>query len=280
MVPSINVSRPPAIPAIVFPDEGEHQEKRNVPTINVPEISISVEDTSAPTAPTPPRTAPAPLSYNQQQQQQSRRPLPNPNASPFRKTPSTYSTTGRPSAACTTCYQHISGRIVSALGSRFHPECFRCCHCAEKLEHVGFFPEPEKNRTARAQAAGVNVEELDKRFYCHLDFHELFSPRCKNCETPIEGEVVVACGETWHVGHFFCAECGDPFSAETRFVEKDKYAWCLPCYNKRYSSKCRKCKQPVTDTVVKAMGGEWHVECFCCAVSYTIFIFYFLKHHP
>ena len=209
VVPSINISGPPAIPAIVLPDEDEDQGKKNVPTISVPGISISVEDTSAPTAPAPPRTAPAPSSYNQQQQQQSRRPLPTPNASPFRKTPSTYSTTGRPSAACTTCYQHISGRIVSALGSRFHPECFRCYHCAEKLEHVGFFPEPEKNRVARAQAVGVKVEEMDKRFYCHLDFHELFSPRCKNCETPIEGEVVVACGETWHVGHFFCAECGD-----------------------------------------------------------------------
>jgi hypothetical protein len=37
----------------------------------------------------------------------------------------------------------------------------------------------------------------------------MFSPRCKSCKTPIEGEVVVACGAEWHVGHFFCAECGD-----------------------------------------------------------------------
>jgi len=48
-----------------------------------------------------------------------------------------------------------------------------------------------------------------KRFYCHLDYHEKFSPRCKSCKTPIEGEVIVALGAEWHVGHFFCAECGD-----------------------------------------------------------------------
>jgi hypothetical protein len=42
-----------------------------------------------------------------------------------------------------------------------------------------------------------------------LDYHEFFSPRCKSCKTPIEGEVVVACGAEWHVGHFFCAQCGD-----------------------------------------------------------------------
>jgi hypothetical protein len=47
------------------------------------------------------------------------------------------------------------------------------------------------------------------RFYCHLDFHEFFSPRCKSCKTPIEGEVIVACGAEWHSGHFFCAQCGD-----------------------------------------------------------------------
>lgn len=200
-VPSINVT---PIPTISLPGDEDNKGKKNIPTINVPGISISVEDTSA--SRSPPRTSPPQPSH---QQQQSRRPLPTPNASPFRKTPSTYSTTGRPSAACTTCYQHISGRIVSALGSRFHPECFRCYHCGEKLEHVGFFPEPEKNRAARAQAVGARVEDMEKRFFCHLDFHELFSPRCKNCQTPIEGEVVVACGETWHVGHFFCAECGD-----------------------------------------------------------------------
>lgn len=58
---------------------------------------------------------------------------------------------------------------------------------------------------------GTEEEDGDEglRFYCHLDYHEFFSPRCKSCKTPIEGEVVVACGAEWHVGHFFCAQCGD-----------------------------------------------------------------------
>ena len=196
----------PSIPTILYSDEEEEDRGQNsVPMINVPGISISVDDTSF--SPASKDTAPAwqPVAG------QTRRPLPNPrsNPSPIRKSPSTYSTSGRPNASCTTCAHPISGRIVSALGSRFHPECFRCYHCYEKLEHVGFFPEPEKNKALRAEAAGVMVGDVDRRFFCHLDFHELFSPRCKNCQTPIEGEVVVACGETWHVGHFFCAECGD-----------------------------------------------------------------------
>lgn len=54
-------------------------------------------------------------------------------------------------------------------------------------------------------------------------------------------------------------------------MEKDGYAWCVGCYQNRYSGKCKKCKKPVTETVVKALGGEWHEECFCCTVSFCVF---------
>jgi len=85
-----------------------------------------------------------------------------------------------------------------------------CSHCQTPLECIGFYQEPEIKRNERLAETPVEYEEARAiRFYCHLDFHELFSPRCKSCKTPIEGEVVVACGAEWHVGHFFCAECGD-----------------------------------------------------------------------
>ena len=131
----------------------------------------------------------------------------------------------RPTASCAQCQLPIAGRIVSAAGERFHPECFTCFNCGEGLECVAFYPEPEQKREARidrirSRNQGIDVPREDGqtehndgdeslRFFCHLDFHELFSPRCRSCKTPIEGEVVVACGGEWHVGHFFCAECGD-----------------------------------------------------------------------
>lgn len=122
--------------------------------------------------------------------------------------------------------------MLSAAGERFHPECFKCHACSTNLECVAFYPEPERKhheRIARIQqrmqgfevempdgVSAADVQQLEDedgdealRFFCHLDFHELFSPRCKSCKTPIEGEVVVACGAEWHVGHFFCAQCGD-----------------------------------------------------------------------
>ena len=113
-----------------------------------------------------------------------------------------------------------SGSGKEALKARFHPECFTCHHCATPLECVAFYPEPDEKRKARLEAQaeelGLSADEdlgeaIEKelRFFCHLDFHEFFSPRCKSCKTPIEGEVIVAAGGEYHVGHFFCAECGD-----------------------------------------------------------------------
>ncbi|KAJ5567404.1 hypothetical protein N7535_006710 [Penicillium sp. DV-2018c] len=125
--------------------------------------------------------------------------------------------------------------------------------------------EPESSRNERLATEVDDHEARVPRFYCHLDFHEMFSPRCKSCKTPIEGEVVVACGAEWHVGHFFCAECGDPFDSQTPFVEKDGFAWCLHCHSRRTAPRCLGCKQHILDDVVTtAIGGQWHERCFNC----------------
>ncbi|KAF2401533.1 hypothetical protein EJ06DRAFT_529639 [Trichodelitschia bisporula] len=255
-VPSISVNAAPSI------------------SVNPPIPTIAVNDT--PSISVTPSIAVTPSTSNTPN---SSRPLPTPGP---RKS---WGATNKPHITphalrspglCAACALPISGRIVGAAGARFHPECFRCHHCGEGLECVAFYPEPEGAREARIarinarlrgeEVPGEEGEDGDEglRFYCHLDFHEFFSPRCKSCKTPIEGEVVVACGAEWHVGHFFCAQCGDPFDAQTPFVEKEGYAWCVGCHTHRYSAKCAKCRKPVTEMVVRALGREWHEGCFCC----------------
>ena len=221
----------------------------NIPTITVGPPSISINGSvpapptitinDTPTIPTINISCDSPTSTGA-------RPLPKPGAKgrPYRPTAAAAATTaggpqspstshpslaGRANAVlCHACAFPIAGRIVTAADARFHPECFRCHHCSEALECVAFYPEPQGERDERVarirrRGAGELVEsdeddggrtaELDgdegMRFYCHLDFHEFFSPRCKSCKTPIEGDVIVACGAEWHAGHFFCAQCGD-----------------------------------------------------------------------
>jgi hypothetical protein len=302
-IPSISISEFPA------PTRG-HDAK--VPSISVTPESpiISVNDGSTPTRGLKSNVPsvsvmPSVPSINVNGPSGSTRPLPDPknhSSKPFGRGGNTNSRTHwtptnvRTGALCTHCALPIAGRIVSAAGNRFHPECFVCYQCGEHLECVAFYPEPDNKlaeRVSRIQARqrGADIAFLpthptpndmarlehedgtdeSQRFFCHLDFHEMFSPRCKSCKTPIEGEVIVACGAEWHAGHFFCAQCGDPFDSSTPFVEKEGYAWCVNCHTHRYSTKCKKCRKPVTDTVVKALGAEWHMACFCCVVS-SVFI--------
>jgi hypothetical protein len=237
-IPSLNVSPTPPIPTISINNPPP-------PTMNFPTPpSITVNSTSVPTINAPSisvNSAPIPK-INAPYQQRSTRPLPTPKADPpkanlHRPLPHSVGTapplssphwtpaSRRAGALCAQCALPIAGRIVSAAGARFHPECFVCHHCGEGLECVAFYPEPENARNIRVdrihrRQAGEDIEVQDGvseaedgdeslRFYCHLDYHEFFSPRCKSCKTPIEGEVIVACGAEWHAGHFFCAQCGD-----------------------------------------------------------------------
>lgn len=226
----------------------------------------------------------------------SRRPLPTPQAGAPRvrqaaRPHGPWSSASKPAgsratARCHECGDFIEGRFVSLAGTseRFHPQCFTCYTCGTSLEALEISPEPDNHREARLdriarRAAGqmlpeepgqTMAEDGDDRlrFFCHLDWHELFAPRCKHCKTPIMGQHVVALGAHWHFGHFFCAECGDPFEKGMTHIEKDGYAWCVSCQTKRTerrAPKCRKCRTAVIGQYVRALGGEWHDECFRCA---------------
>ena len=267
-IPTISISdETPTIPTTVLPGEEDDVQKPTIPVIvSPPETDRST--TGSRPLPTPDKSRP------------------RVNARPRSHwSPVPAAAGNRATARCHECMQLIEGRFVALAGcsERFHPQCFRCYCCGTALEALEISPEPETFRAARLQrirlrATGEILEELrgetmaedgDERlrFYCHLDWHELFAPRCKHCETPIMGEHVVALGSHWHNGHFFCAECGDPFEHGMTHIEKDGYAWCVSCQTKRTerrAPKCKKCKKAVIGQYVQALGGEWHDECFRC----------------
>lgn len=180
----------------------------------------------------------------------------------------------------------IEGRVVGLRGApeKYHPECFICFTCGTGLEALEVFEEPPAKRSERLdrikrRERGKHLPEMDGlsmaedgdprlRYFCHLDWHEIYAPKCKHCKTSILGEHMIALGEHWHFGHFFCAECGDPFEKGMSHIEKDGYAWCVNCQTKRTerrAPKCKKCRLPVIGEAVLAMDGEWHDKCFRCA---------------
>ncbi|KAK1757534.1 hypothetical protein QBC47DRAFT_411648 [Echria macrotheca] len=267
-IPTIAVSdSSSSIPTIVLPGDADHGP--GIPVIVTPEQG----DTKRESRPLPTPRAGAPRVRQAARPHSHWSPDPRPIGS-------------RATARCHECGHFIEGRFVSLAGSneRFHPQCFSCYSCGTSLEALEISPEPDAHRAARLdriarrEAGEILPEEPGQtmaedgdtrlRFYCHLDWHELFAPRCKHCKTPIMGEHVVALGAHWHFGHFFCAECGDPFERGMTHIEKDGYAWCVSCQTKRTerrAPKCRKCRKAVIGQYVQALGGEWHDECFRCA---------------
>lgn len=281
-LPSINLPEgsEPIVPAIHI--EIDQTPSRPVPSISLqtdlplqgrPLPSINISNGSPRPLPVHTQSSPSKLTSKPSRDLAARVPW-------LHRTPTTTSSV----VQCTACTLPISGRIVTASGSatrtqkaRFHPECFTCYHCSTSLEAVAFYPEPDSARQERIIAsspdldpASAEIQELvhsneDLRFFCHLDYHELFSPRCHNCKTPVEGAVILALGRHYHADHFFCAECGDPFSSESPFVEHNGYPYCVSCHTKRTSARCKACKQPIlNEMTVEALGGKWHDDCFVC----------------
>lgn len=273
--------QPPSIPTICVGDDGDAP-SGPVPAINVPTICVD-ETPSVPSIVAPDDDSSG-----------NSRPLPAPKrkaaglikAQNRRHWSPAPGTSSRGRTLCHECGFPIEGRFIALAGitERFHTQCFSCYACGTGLEAMEISPEPDSARNARLdrirrrtegevldEVPGLTEEEDGDdrlRFYCHLDWHELFAPRCKHCKTPILGEHIVALGDHWHYGHFFCAECGDPFEHGMTHIEKDGYAWCINCQTKRTerrAPKCKRCKKAVIGQYVQALGGEWHDECFRCA---------------
>ncbi|OAA59637.1 Zinc finger, LIM-type [Niveomyces insectorum RCEF 264] len=275
----------PSIPVLVTPADDPTPCPLRITTPKAPKTPITTPPSSSPARPLPtPSSSGAPV-INRPRGHWSRAPAPHPAA--------THGTGSRgPTARCHQCRQPIVGRVValaSVGGARFHPQCFRCHACGTSLEALEILPEPEAFRAERLAEKNARSEggsdsnsnsnrnsdsdsDTRLRFYCHLDWHERFAPRCKHCTTPIVGEHVVALGAHWHVGHFFCAECGDPFPAgATHIATPDGYAWCDPCAARRAARRaptCRACGAGVEPgaSYVRALGAAWHDACFRCAV--------------
>ena len=154
----------------------------------------------------------------------------------------------------------------------------RCTQCNTLLEHVSSFAH-------------------EGRPYCHLDYHELFAPRCYHCKTSIADERFVTVTDPglsggsiryYHELHFFCAECGDPFlhpSASSAAPKGQKprlhenqenelgytvfrgHPYCESCHVRLRMPKCAGCGRSIREEVVEALDRKWHHQCFACTVS-------------
>ncbi|XP_045475431.1 leupaxin isoform X2 [Harmonia axyridis] len=145
---------------------------------------------------------------------------------------------------CSACDKPIVGQVITALGKTWHPEHFTCNHCSQELGTRNFF-------------------EREGKPYCEIDYHNLFSPRCAYCNGPILDKCVTALEKTWHMEHFFCAQCGKQFG-EDGFHEREGKPYCREDYFDMFAPKCGACNRPIMDNYISALNSQWHPDCFVC----------------
>jgi Fe2+ or Zn2+ uptake regulation protein len=96
---------------------------------------------------------------------------------------------------CCVCDGHILTGGATLNGKHYHNEHFICLICHRSIKDVAAF---EKN-------GGI---------YCEKDFHKKFSPECAVCKEPIKDGGLEACGNNFHLEHFYCGQCGKVLDPE------------------------------------------------------------------
>lgn len=78
---------------------------------------------------------------------------------------------------------------------------------------------------------------------------------------------VTALEKTWHMEHFFCAQCGKQFGEEG-FHEREGKPYCRDDYFDMFAPKCGACNKAIMENYISALNSQWHPDCFVCRVSY------------
>ncbi|KAM8796389.1 filamin-binding LIM protein 1 [Eudromia elegans] len=74
---------------------------------------------------------------------------------------------------------------------------------------------------------------------------------------------IEAMGRQYHAGCFMCRTCQRPLAAQ-RYYQRDGRPCCAACYEATLE-RCAKCRVPVAERVVRALGRGYHPGCFVCA---------------
>lgn len=91
---------------------------------------------------------------------------------------------------CSGCRGYLGDKVVTAMGQRFHPGCFKCAHCHKAL-------------------TGSSFLKRDGKAYHEGCFDEVHGIKCRGCKRCIEDKYLMGpSGETYHPACFCCVECG------------------------------------------------------------------------
>ncbi|XP_017773815.1 PREDICTED: PDZ and LIM domain protein Zasp isoform X1 [Nicrophorus vespilloides] len=88
---------------------------------------------------------------------------------------------------------------------------------------------------------------------------------CGHCHQQIRGPFITALGKIWCPDHFTCAtpSCKRPLQ-DIGFVEEKGQLHCEYCFEQYLAPNCSKCGIKIKGDCLKAIGRNFHPECFNC----------------
>eukprot|EP01105_Mastigella_eilhardi_P022111 TRINITY_DN5418_c0_g1_i1.p1 TRINITY_DN5418_c0_g1~~TRINITY_DN5418_c0_g1_i1.p1 ORF type:complete len:496 (-),score=140.39 TRINITY_DN5418_c0_g1_i1:83-1540(-) len=159
---------------------------------------------------------------------------------------------GEEGPPCHSCGRPICGSVFTVDDKMFHPECFTCFHCGQRIDEDASFME------------------RDGHIYCEHDFTDLFTPRCFTCQKPVTDQIIRFQERVYHPEHFACADCGTKLRGQ-KYVEDENEPVCLACKTNRMKNQvarkgeiCARCKKPIVGEFIVLKGQKIHPEHYRC----------------
>mmetsp|Transcript_1898 Transcript_1898/g.3424 ORF Transcript_1898/g.3424 Transcript_1898/m.3424 type:complete len:295 (+) Transcript_1898:45-929(+) len=137
-----------------------------------------------------------------------------------------------------------------ALGNTWHPECFRCPGCDEKV-------------------VGGDFMEGDGFPYHQACYSEKYSPNCDQCGEKLGEQYLSAANKKLHPECMMCSMCNKPLLNQKIF-EKNGKLYCEEDFAANFREPCAHCKQPIVGEFVEALGNRYHpdhLHCDKCGIS-------------
>ncbi|XP_056638406.1 PDZ and LIM domain protein Zasp isoform X9 [Diorhabda sublineata] len=97
-------------------------------------------------------------------------------------------------------------------------------------------------------------------------------PLCGSCNMQVRGPFITALGKIWCPNHFICAtpSCRRPLQ-DIGFVEERGQLYCEYCFEQYLAPPCAKCAGKIKGDCLKAIGKNFHPECFNCTYCGKLF---------
>ncbi|UJR09881.1 hypothetical protein I4U23_014103 [Adineta vaga] len=149
---------------------------------------------------------------------------------------------------CSTCQQFIENKYIRYKGECYHAYHFQCSTCRIELDE--------------------NARDVHGLLYCQTCYNKLDLPVCTACRRLIDDRVVSALGKQWHVEHFCCARCGQPFLGSKHFEYKG-LAYCETDYHFLFGSSCCICNRTLPNGAYTACNKKYCKEHFTCSACET-----------